>query len=113
MAKKSEKSEKAVEKKSKGKKYLLQDIIEERSDVKTVRGFFDDVEKMLYDNKLTPGDKVSTPMGTLIVVQRKPRNARNPHSGESIKVPSRLAVRFKLANSYRVWGKKKAEKKKK
>jgi DNA-binding protein HU-beta len=36
-------------------------------------------------------------LGKLVVVKRKARTARNPQTGEPIKVPARKALKFRLA----------------
>lgn len=105
MAKKSKKE------KNKGKKLTLRDFAAQykeengKNPIKAYKYLFDKIRSSLEDGELNPGDKVSLPLGTLAVVMKKPRKARNPHTGESLQVPERKAVKFKMSGPYRVWGK--------
>ena len=46
--------------------------------------------------KLEPKERIELRgFGTFLIRQRKPRNARNPKTGEPVKVPARKAVQFK------------------
>ncbi len=38
-------------------------------------------------------------IGKLVVVKRKPRMGRNPATGETIKIPAKTVVRFRIAKA--------------
>ncbi len=58
---------------------------------KAVEAFFSSVEKAL-----TKGDKVSiVGFGAWSVAEKEARDARNPRTGEVIKVPAKKVVKFK------------------
>lgn len=45
-------------------------------------------------------DEFSIPgIGKLVVVDRKPRTARNPQTGEEIQIPAKKALKFKVAKA--------------
>ena len=76
--------------------------------------YFEAVQSTVTSGGLSPGDKITMPgLGHLVCLQKKPRNARNPKTGESLKIPARPAVKFKLNGLLRIWGKPKKEEKKK
>lgn len=119
---KSEKSEKSEKKSKKGTNYNLHDfakgIAEENEDVTVgaahtvLKSFFTSLHETVVESKLVPGDSVTMPgFGKLVCIMRKPRNARNPKTGEKLKIPERPAVKFKMAAQLRIWGKPAKEEK--
>lgn len=62
---------------------------------KIINNIFDQIELALIN-----GEDVSLPkIGKLKPVRKPPRTARNPHTGEPIKVPARTVVKFTPAKS--------------
>jgi nucleoid DNA-binding protein len=78
-----------------------------KAQIKTVlTEYFGAVQSTVLNGSLNPGDKISMPgLGALVCQQKKARNARNPATGETIKLDARPAVKFKLAGQLRIWGK--------
>ena len=73
---------------------------------KILSDFCEAVESSITSNTLEPGDAISLPgLGKIVVMQRKPRKARNPKSGETFMAPARKAAKFKMAAKLRAWGK--------
>lgn len=64
---------------------------------KDVNGFFDALAALAYKeakNSFTiPG------IGKLVLVQRKARTGRNPATGETIKIPAKKVVKFRVAKA--------------
>jgi DNA-binding protein HU-beta len=64
---------------------------------KDVNGFFDALSTLAYKeakNSFTiPG------IGKLVLVSRKARTGRNPATGESIKIPAKKVVKFRVAKA--------------
>ncbi len=62
-----------------------------------VRGFLDEQARLAYKNAKNgftiPG------LGKLVLVQRKARMGRNPATGESIKIPAKKVVKFRVAKA--------------
>ncbi len=62
-----------------------------------VRGFLDEQASLAYKNAKNgftiPG------LGKLVLVQRKARIGRNPATGESIKIPAKKVVKFRVAKA--------------
>lgn len=115
---KKEKSEKKVEKVAKkdNTTYNLYDfskgIAKDLEGVssgqvkKILSDFCEAIESSVTGGELEAGDAINMPgLGKFVVVQRKPRNARNPKTGETFMAPARKAVKFKMAAKLRIWGK--------
>ena len=51
----------------------------------------------LYPVRIYCAESLSTWIGTFSVVERQPRLARNPKTGEKVQVPYRKIVKFKLS----------------
>lgn len=64
---------------------------------KEVTGFFDEFSTLAYkaakDTFTLPG------IGKLVLVKRKARMGRNPQTGESIKIPAKKVVKFRVAKA--------------
>ncbi|MCP2519635.1 HU family DNA-binding protein [Candidatus Aminicenantes bacterium AC-708-M15] len=58
--------------------------------VKVINSIFNGIE-----NALSRGEKVTlSGFGSFSVIRRKERKARNPRTGEIIKIPSKKAIKF-------------------
>lgn len=64
---------------------------------KQVNAFFDEIAKLAYKeakNSFTlPG------LGKLVLVHRKARMGRNPATGETIQIPAKKVVKFRVAKA--------------
>lgn len=64
------------------------------------REVFNDFREFL--EKIAVGDKVSIPkFGIFEKVVKKPRKARNPHTGETIMTKKKVTLKFRLASNLR------------
>lgn len=71
------------------------------------------VESTMLESGLNPGESINLPgLGKFVCIERKPRKARNPKTGETFTAPARKAVKFKMAANIRLWGKQPKEAKK-
>jgi len=62
-----------------------------------VETVFDSIKEALSNN-----EKIEIRgFGNFRLKERQPRNARNPKTGESVDVPSKMAVRFKAGKALR------------
>lgn len=59
------------------------------------KGIFD-----IISQAICSGESVQIPkFGKFEVITQKARTGRNPHSGESIKIPAKLAVKFRVSSN--------------
>src|SRR5947207_15101122 len=64
---------------------------------KTAEAILDCLAQLAYENAK---DEFPVPgIGKLIVVDRKPRTARNPQTGAVIQVPAKKALKFRIAKA--------------
>jgi DNA-binding protein HU-beta len=66
---------------------------------KTARGFLDCLASMAIAEVKKNGVFVLPGLGRLVRQDRKARTGRNPATGESIKIPAKKVVKFRLAKS--------------
>lgn len=64
---------------------------------KQVNGFFDELAKLAY--KEAKNSFVIPGLGKLVLVQRKARLGRNPATGETIQIPAKKVVKFRVAKA--------------
>lgn len=80
-------------------KSQIADFIAKKADIKkkVAVQILDDLASLAYKeakNSFTlPG------LGKLVLVQRKARMGRNPQTGESIKIPAKKVVKFRVAKA--------------
>lgn len=73
--------------------------IAEKNDIskKTATDILDQISEMAYKNAKNsftlPG------LGKLVLVNRKARTGRNPATGQSIKIPAKKVVKFRVAKA--------------
>lgn len=74
---------------------------------KQVNGFFEELSKLAY--KEAKNQFVIPGIGKLVLVQRKARQGRNPATGETIQIPAKKVVKFRVAKAAKdaILGKKK------
>lgn len=79
------------------------DIIKAVSEVLTTKGEAASAVRKIFDvitNSLRNGEKVViSNFGTFRVKSRRPRQGRNPKTGDIVSVPSRRGIRFKASKN--------------
>ena len=66
---------------------------------KTARAFLDGLSGMAITEVKKNGVFVLPGIGRLVRVDRKARTGRNPATGESIKIPAKKVVKFRVAKA--------------
>ncbi|MFH1413055.1 MAG: HU family DNA-binding protein [bacterium] len=61
--------------------------------------FFDELAALAYKEVKNNGEFVLPGFGKLVKVNRKARMGRNPATGESIKIPAKTVVKFRLGKA--------------
>ena len=64
---------------------------------KQVNAFFEELSKLAY--KEAKNSFVIPGLGKLVLVQRKARQGRNPATGETIQIPAKKVVKFRVAKA--------------
>ena len=64
-----------------------------------VSGFLDAMMELAYKEVKQAGEFVVPGIGKLVKVHRKERMGRNPATGESIKIPAKTVVKFRVAKA--------------
>jgi DNA-binding protein HU-beta len=64
-----------------------------------VANFFDTIASLAYSEVKKNGEFVLPGFGKVVKVQRKERMGRNPATGESIKIPAKTVVKFRLSKA--------------
>jgi DNA-binding protein HU-beta len=64
-----------------------------------VVGMMDVMTAMAYGEVKKSGEFVLPGFGKMVKVQRKERMGRNPATGESIKIPAKTVVKFRLSKA--------------
>lgn len=66
---------------------------------KDVGNFLDKMTELAYKEVKGSGEFVVPGIGKLVKVHRKERMGRNPATGESIKIPAKTVVKFRVAKA--------------
>jgi len=66
---------------------------------KDIEGLMDELAKLAYTEVKKGGEFVLPGFGKLVKMNRKARMGRNPATGESIKIPAKTVVKFRLAKA--------------
>lgn len=66
---------------------------------KDVMGFLDALTSMAYSEVKKGGEFVVPGIGKLVKQHRKARVGRNPATGESIQIPAKTVVKFRVAKA--------------
>ncbi|MFA6416913.1 MAG: HU family DNA-binding protein [Patescibacteria group bacterium] len=66
---------------------------------KQVSGFMDAITEVVYKEVKKNGECIVPGFGKLVKVKRKAREGRNPATGETIKIPAKTVVKFRLAKA--------------
>ncbi len=66
---------------------------------KEVQNFFDVLTKLAYSEVKANGEFLVPGFGKMVKAKRKAREGRNPATGESINIPAKTVVKFRLAKA--------------
>ncbi len=66
---------------------------------KDVSSFFDAMAEMVYKEVKKSGECIVPGFGKLVKAKRKAREGRNPATGETIKIPAKTVIKFRLAKA--------------
>ncbi|MDD2354392.1 MAG: HU family DNA-binding protein [Patescibacteria group bacterium] len=66
---------------------------------KEVSAFMDSLSSLVYKEVKKNGECIIPGFGKLVKVKRKARDGRNPATGETIKIPAKTVVKFRLAKA--------------
>ncbi len=66
---------------------------------KDVNMVLDELTSMAYSEVKKGGEFVVPGFGKLVKAHRKARNGRNPATGETIKIPAKTVVKFRLSKA--------------
>lgn len=66
---------------------------------KDVGGLLDSLAELAYKEVKKGGEFVVPGFGKLVKAKRKARMGRNPATGETIKIPAKTVVKFRLAKA--------------
>lgn len=82
-------------------KSALMSVLAEKSGMakKDVVSFMDTLTSIAYSETKKNGEFVIPGIGKLVKVARKAREGRNPATGETIKIPAKTVVKFRVAKA--------------
>ncbi len=82
-------------------KSQLMQALAEKNDMskKDVVSFMDNLAELAYSEVKSNGEFVLPGFGKLVKVNRKAREGRNPATGETIQIPAKTVVKFRLAKA--------------
>lgn len=66
---------------------------------KQIAGLMDAMAEVVYKEVKKNGECIVPGFGKLVKVKRKARDGRNPATGETIKIPAKTVVKFRLAKA--------------
>jgi DNA-binding protein HU-beta len=82
------------------KSQLMQALAEKTGLSKSqVVDFMDKMTELAYSEVKTNGEFVLPGLGKLVKVHRKAREGRNPATGETIQIPAKTVVKFRVAKA--------------
>jgi DNA-binding protein HU-beta len=64
-----------------------------------VKEFFDELANLASSEVKTNGEFVLPNFGKLVLSERKAREGRNPQTGETIQIPAKTTLKFRLGKS--------------
>ncbi len=85
-----------------GKKRMTQSEILNHFSEKTglkrtqVKEFFDELANLASNEVITNGEFALPGFGKLVLSERKAREGRNPQTGETIQIPAKTTLKFRL-----------------
>jgi len=82
-------------------KSQLMQVLAEKNDMskKDIVSFMDNLVELAYSEVKTNGEFVLPGFGKLVKVNRKAREGRNPATGETIQIPAKTVVKFRLTKA--------------
>ncbi len=87
-------------KKSMTKSQLVSEMADKLSmSKKDAATFFDTLAEVAFREVKRKGEFVLPGFGKLVKVNRKARMGRNPATGETIKIPAKIVVKFRIAKA--------------
>ena len=66
---------------------------------KDVAGFMESLATLVYSEVKKNGECILPGFGKLVKQKRKARDGRNPATGETIRIPAKTVVKFRLAKA--------------
>jgi DNA-binding protein HU-beta len=82
------------------KSQLMQALAEKTGLSKSqIVDFMDKMTELAYSEVKTNGEFVLPGLGKLVKVHRKAREGRNPATGETIQIPAKTVVKFRVAKA--------------
>ena len=66
---------------------------------KEVAAFLDEMVNLAYREVKSNGEFIIPGIGKLVKVNRKARQGRNPATGETIQIPAKTVVKFRVAKA--------------
>lgn len=66
---------------------------------KETAGFMDKLAELAYKEAKKSGECLVPGFGKLVKMKRKAREGRNPATGETIQIPAKTVVKFRLAKA--------------
>ena len=66
---------------------------------KEVAAFLESMTELVYKEVKKNGECIVPGFGKLVKAKRKAREGRNPATGETIKIPAKTVVKFRLAKA--------------
>lgn len=64
-----------------------------------IKEFFDTLSTLAAQEVKVSGEFVLPGFGKLVKAQRKPREGRNPSTGETIQIPAKTALKFRVSKT--------------
>jgi len=65
-----------------------------------VKEFFDELASLAGQEVKANGEFVLPGFGRLVLSERRAREGRNPQTGETIQIPAKTTLRFRMARSF-------------
>jgi len=72
------------------------------SKTKRVKQFFETLNELMVSEATEKGVFIFPGLGRIVKKDRKARMGRNPRTGESIKIPAKTVLKFRIAKSTKV-----------
>ena len=82
-------------------KSQLMQALAEKNDMakKDVVSFMEKLVELAFEEVRTNGEFIIPGIGKLVKVHRKAREGRNPATGETIQIPAKTVVKFRVAKA--------------
>ncbi len=82
-------------------KSQLMQALAEKNDMskKDIISFMENLTELAYSEVVNSGEFILPGLGKLVKVDRKAREGRNPATGETIQIPAKTVVKFRVAKA--------------